>query len=1545
MASTVILKASGLQTSPNELNRQEGALVEASNVIIRRDNIIEQRRGIKLYGTELENTSNRVKQLTTYRNRLIRHYANRLAFDSDAKGTFLEFSGSFFETQAGLRMKFVESNGNFYFTSSEGIKKISAKTSDDFTTADGSIQNSGAVKAVDLTGKIIYRPNAQSTWFPQDSAVAYRVIWAYNDINGNLILGAPSQRMVISNPMTSLLIRDYTQLLVAMDNLQNTPLTSARINDANFVETLGLTLNSSPSDLYLNLQALTVKFDQSILFADQGAVSPLQITSAAITSGICTVTVTGTVADYITPGSKVYLTGFTPAVGTIPNEISVVSTTANTISFNTTATGAVTLSSATIISNEFRTIPKPTAPSIPVTNDQLVGLQSYYEKILDALSETPNSVVSSTDKVTLNALDVTTTVTTELSITIPEGIDDRYFYQVYRSSVSQATGAASFDDIVPSDELQLVYEAFPVVEQIEAGVVVIEDITPDAFRGANLYTNASTGEGILQANDPPPFAKDINRYRNSVFYANSRTRQNAQLSMLGVTQMITDYDNGIIPKITISNGRVTNTYKFITGQQEITTIVTVADVANSLNGKYFFLNSVDTAYCVFLDTGTAIPPSIPGKTNIKIGIPTNSSAADVAKKIRTVLSTYLDSFIVTNISNTIEVINYKVGIAEDSTAATSGFTITKTQDGRSERVQPEITKVTVVPGNQYVTAGPSDYFTLNTAGDTVRLYVWFKVAASVDPLIPYKRGIKVEVDLVDTTTVVINKIIAALPTELFKTKKDLTDLLIQNIKFGEATASTEVVANPAFIVTRKQEGALEVLLSPLVSPARAVDETARSFIRVMNKNPGEIIYGYYLSSAFDVPGKMYLEARSLQQADQFFIVANDDAVGTSFNPDIGPEGFITSIGTGQFPNITASSKHGLSVGDKVVMTATNSIPNVDGLFEVIGVVDAFTFTIERGIDIPGTEGSFIRASNAMFSENQEKSNRIYYSKFQQPEAVPISNYFDVGAQDKAILRIAPLRDSLFVFKEDGLYRISGESAPFQLELFDSSFILLAPDSVAIVNNVIYAWTTQGIQSLSEGGSSIISRAIDNIILRIQSDNFKGFETATWGVGYESDNSYLVYTVKEESDTSAQIAYRYSTITDSWTTFDLTHISGCINPANDKLYLSASDVAYIEEERKTFSRLDYTDRELSSVISVGKLTDNSVLLPSVQGIEIGDVVLQTQTITTFAWNSLLEKLDYDSDVNDSDYTLQLSMKSGDSPILFLGRLAQKLDNDTKISFNNFENTVSSKLGQITDIKAGTKTIITAPSHGLITGRVVLIDSSDSSPAINGKHVVTVINANSFSIDVSTKTNGVFGNYQTVGTDFNDQKACFNFIIEKLNTDDGVTFVNYSKITDSTTYEAIITDINQVTKKITLNLTLQFLTGDVTIFKAFESSFTYSPITMGDPLGLKHLREATMMFETRGFTGGVLSFMTDLLPDYQHVPFKLSGNGIFGHTPNFGDGFFGGIGNAAPFRTYIPRQCQRCRFMIIRFSHKVAREDYRVNGATVTGEIGQSTRAYR
>jgi hypothetical protein len=66
MSSTIVIKAAGLATSANDLERPDGSLSEASNIIVKRDGIMEPRRGYALYGSQLPLVNERVKQLATY---------------------------------------------------------------------------------------------------------------------------------------------------------------------------------------------------------------------------------------------------------------------------------------------------------------------------------------------------------------------------------------------------------------------------------------------------------------------------------------------------------------------------------------------------------------------------------------------------------------------------------------------------------------------------------------------------------------------------------------------------------------------------------------------------------------------------------------------------------------------------------------------------------------------------------------------------------------------------------------------------------------------------------------------------------------------------------------------------------------------------------------------------------------------------------------------------------------------------------------------------------------------------------------------------------------------------------------------------------------------------------------------------------------------------------------------------------------------------------------------------------------------------------------
>lgn len=1567
MPSTIFLKAAGLYTADNPLNLPEGSLLQANNVVIKNDGIIEQRRGYKLYGESFGTSTDRAKQLTTYKNRIIRHYNDVLQYDKELSDeSFGTFAGSYTEVEPGLRIKNIEFNKNFYFTTNAGIKKISAKTANDFTDESGYITQAGGIKALDLNASLDITPFSQIGFLPVDSTIAYRVVWGNKDANNNLVLGTPSNRAEVYNSLQTMLVRDLLQILNALDNLQNASGTSL-INDYNYVSTLGIPLNSTAATIRDNSISLASKLDNDIVY-------PLATTfRRRVTTTTGLIVFASDISTYVQIGDKVIgssfgLAEFNNNVYTVTS-ITTTNVANDTLNF-TAATafsgtdGATNVADVTGVVNSYnyRSITQPTEPSVPATNSQLVTIQLYLQNIISRLQTELPGVISS-DGATrfIDPLDITTTANVRLEITIPEEVTTNWFYQVYRSTIKQAVLTDVISDLVADDEMRLVIENFPTQEQIDARYLTVVDETPDEFftGGANLYTNEISGEGILQANDVPPLSHDINTFKNFTFYSNTKTKHRKSLFLLGVSNILTSYDNGEQPRLQVTNSTLANQYYFIKGSQQITT-VNCGSIASTTDGGYFIINSANNVrkYYVWFDNdGSGTPDPAPAdRIDIYVGLNGITTANDIASKLKNVMSVYADDFSTSVLGSVVTITNVDEGYSDDAEIVTGlapPWNISVTS-GQGERIAKKVQTITTVPDVVQSLAGK--YFLLNSAQNRTLYYVWFSVSGSgADPMVANRIGIQIPIVTNDTAAVVATALRAGL-NELsseFVATGTGSDVIVTNHDNGRTDDAVDV--DTTFTITQNIEGALDILLSNLVSPSLAVEQTSKSLIKIINRNIDEATYVYNLSGTQDLPGNMLFEAR-LFTDDPFYITGNREGVGVSFNPDISPQ--LKSNGTALLATTNVASEvefdtgpdaHGLVNGDEIIVlnggSGADAEPFLPGIY-LVSVTSATTFTIPKTTVTTGVS-TFIKKELAEISDNEVRPNRIYYSKVQQPEAVPIVNFFDIGPQDKAILRIFPLRDSLFVFKEEGLYRVSGELAPFSQSLFDSSCIIKAPDSLGLANNLIFLWTSQGIGSLSEAGFSILTRGIDDRILPLASDNYPNFNTLTWGVGYDSDNSYIVYTVQSPDDEVATIGYYYHTITGTWTNFNKTATCGVVKFDNDKMYLGAGDENRLEIEKKTFSRLDYSDRELDSQLNSGNYMNNglNLKLDSIEDMEVGDVVVQTQTVNIEQFNTLLKKLDADTGVDDDDYYSTLGLVGGVNLRSKLLDLAAKLDADLGISDTDYSAKIASQSGTITANDKGSPTVVTtAAPHGLLTNRVIEINGSNSTPSIDGIYTVTVLNATQFTIDVNVISPGTTGTFNTLDQTFDDIRACFNIIVLKLNGDPGVFFNNYMISENDTVQESIINSINILTLTLTVNLALPYVVGPLVIHKAIASGVTYAPNTMGDPLSQKHVGETTMMFKNKAFTRAVLSISTDLLPEYKEIPFTGDGNGIFGHK-SFGTGFFGGDSHPIPFRTYVPRQCQRCRYISIKFTHKIARETYQIHGVTLTLADTKSTRAYR
>lgn len=318
-------------------------------------------------------------------------------------------------------------------------------------------------------------------------------------------------------------------------------------------------------------------------------------------------------------------------------------------------------------------------------------------------------------------------------------------------------------------------------------------------------------------------------------------------------------------------------------------------------------------------------------------------------------------------------------------------------------------------------------------------------------------------------------------------------------------------------------GTQEFLLeTTLTTEAENVEATMKSLVRVINRDSGNSVhYAYYISGAFDPPGKILIRRRDFTDT-ALSITVDLSTTGDNFTP------VIPTSGTD-------------------VSTDPDAAPN-----------------------------------------------RLYRSRFEQPDAVPLLQFDPVGAARDEILRIVPLRDSLLIFTERSIYRLSGEDeSSFTIRVLESSVRLLAVESPAVLNDAVHCYTSQGVTAVNENGARIESFfGIERALNKIQ--NFTNFKTLTWGIAYEQERKYTLWTQDESGDTTVTVGWTFNYLTNTWTRRLKKVTAGVVLKESDRLFLAHAVDKTLLKERKSFavSDSDYVDEDIPITIDTVATTTDS-----------------------------------------------------------------------------------------------------------------------------------------------------------------------------------------------------------------------------------------------------------------------------------------------------------------------------------------------------------------
>jgi hypothetical protein len=242
------------------------------------------------------------------------------------------------------------------------------------------------------------------------------------------------------------------------------------------------------------------------------------------------------------------------------------------------------------------------------------------------------------------------------------------------------------------------------------------------------------------------------------------------------------------------------------------------------------------------------------------------------------------------------------------------------------------------------------------------------------------------------------------------------------------------------------------------------------------------------------------------------------------------------------------------------------------------------------------------------STNAIEENMVYYAKANQPEHVPPLNKLPAGPSNQKILRVIGLRESTIIIKEDGVYRLTGETpSSFTIVPLDTTVKCVAANSVVALANQVFMLSNQGVVAITDSGVQVVSHEIEPKLTPLLT--VASLADYTSACAYESERFYILSTITSTSDTAANQTFVFNIFTRTWVQHRYAFKAALVGNG-DKMYFAKPSSAVVYAERKSFSDADFADPELS--ITISSLGTDTIDVTSSTAPKVGWVVSQNSS---------------------------------------------------------------------------------------------------------------------------------------------------------------------------------------------------------------------------------------------------------------------------------------------------------------------------------------------
>ena len=243
------------------------------------------------------------------------------------------------------------------------------------------------------------------------------------------------------------------------------------------------------------------------------------------------------------------------------------------------------------------------------------------------------------------------------------------------------------------------------------------------------------------------------------------------------------------------------------------------------------------------------------------------------------------------------------------------------------------------------------------------------------------------------------------------------------------------------------------------------------------------------------------------------------------------------------------------------------------------------------------------------SKAEEQPNALMFSKPSQPDSIPAVNQIFVGRRGNQILAMRRLRNVLYVFCTQGVWRVVGnDPLSFSLEEVTDTISILGSELICSCDDAIYGMSANGVWRFTEGGGpELVSNPIEPLLWQAV-NNTSPFIAGSygWATAYRTRHKVVFALPTLTDNQGCNNILVMDTRLGAWTQWDFPEeldacvgrSCGFVSSVDDTLRMGSwtelgADYGSLYYEQLTYTAADYTDQTVSDTVPIPRTVTLSV----------------------------------------------------------------------------------------------------------------------------------------------------------------------------------------------------------------------------------------------------------------------------------------------------------------------------------------------------------------